>query len=90
MRYTHLSHNASYLYFFRAQLPLQKFWLNPRQDTEVKKKGNDFTDFMKSINNCGFCTEYKRLKNTDNFELFEFQLDPKKITYINNFVFETK
>ena len=30
------------------------------------------------------------LKSIDNYDLFEFQIDPKLSTYINNFVFEPK
>ena len=30
------------------------------------------------------------LKSIDNYDFFEFQIDPKQSTYINNFVFEPK
>lgn len=30
------------------------------------------------------------LKGIDNYDFFEFQIDPKRSTYINNFVFEPK
>ena len=30
------------------------------------------------------------LKSIDNCDFFEFQIEPKQSTYINNFVFEPK
>tara|TARA_Y100001978_G_scaffold179193_1_gene173852 strand:- start:1033 stop:1758 length:726 start_codon:yes stop_codon:yes gene_type:complete len=55
-----------------------------------EKKVNDFFSYMKDIDYCGYYFEDGSLKSIDNYNLFEFQIDPKRSTYINNFVFEPK